>query len=195
MLRPDFVPDGAGQGSDGNNVSAGFFSPQQAGPIPIGQQQFGMLAANQGVPDNHPGRTGERYYTIQRVNGNGGNGKGDGVAGPHKHTLEMSDQVKKNTVQRHVMKKDKEEKKTQVSHKGFAAFLLQMQAFVCVVVHLFLEVTQLVQQFLHSAYFTFAITKPANGLIFNFYYQHTFPFRVYPSLRFPSFLSNPPNDV
>ena len=57
----------------------------------------------------------QRYYTIQRVNGNGGNGKGDGVAGPHKHTLEMSDQVKKNTVQRYMMKRDKEEKKTQVS--------------------------------------------------------------------------------
>jgi len=124
MLRPDFVPDGAGQGPDGNNGSGGFFAPQQAGPIPIQQQQFGMLAASQGIPDNHPGRTGERYYTIQRVNGNGGNGKGDGVAGPHKHTLEMSDQVKKNSVQRHMMKKDKEEKKTQVSCNSFATFLL-----------------------------------------------------------------------
>ncbi|KAM0272949.1 hypothetical protein ACHAPA_001678 [Fusarium lateritium] len=43
---------------------------------------------------------GQRLWTIQRVNGNGGNGKGDGVAGPHKHTLERSDEIKKNSVQR-----------------------------------------------------------------------------------------------
>lgn len=116
MLRPDFVPDGV-QGPDGNNGASSFFSPSgvQHGSLTAQQQQFSMLAANQGIPHDHPGRTGQRYYTIQRVNGNGGNGKGDGVAGPHKHTLEMSDQVKKNTVQRFLMKKDKEEKKTQVS--------------------------------------------------------------------------------
>lgn len=47
---------------------------------------------------------GQRLWTIQRVNGNGGNGKGDGVAGPHKHTLERSDEIKKNSVQRLVAK-------------------------------------------------------------------------------------------
>lgn len=62
---------------------------------------------------------GQRLWTIQRVNGNGGNGKGDGVAGPHKHTLERSDEIKKNSVQRYLanqgdVKKDKE--KVQVSH-------------------------------------------------------------------------------
>ncbi|KAJ4008097.1 hypothetical protein NW752_009975 [Fusarium irregulare] len=48
--------------------------------------------------------TGQRLWTIQRVNGNGGNGKGDGVAGPHKHTLERSDEIKKSSVQRYVAK-------------------------------------------------------------------------------------------
>ncbi|CAG7556747.1 unnamed protein product [Fusarium equiseti] len=47
---------------------------------------------------------GQRLWTIQRVNGNGGNGKGDGVAGPHKHTLERSDEIKKSSVQRYVAK-------------------------------------------------------------------------------------------
>jgi glutathione S-transferase len=54
--------------------------------------------------DDHTGvcgdLVGQRLWTIQRVNGNGGNGKGDGVAGPHKHTLERSDEIKKNSVQR-----------------------------------------------------------------------------------------------
>ena len=53
----------------------------------------------------------QKFYTFQRVNGNGGNGKGDGVAGPHKHTLEESDRVKKNSVIRWQMKLDKDDKK------------------------------------------------------------------------------------
>lgn len=58
---------------------------------------------------------GRRFWTIQRVNGNGGNGKGDGVAGPHRHTLERSDEIKKSSVQRLVATRLKEGKKTQVS--------------------------------------------------------------------------------
>jgi glutathione S-transferase len=50
----------------------------------------------------------KKYYTFQRVNGNGGNGKGDGVAGPHKHTLEDSDRVKKNSVIRWLAKCEKD---------------------------------------------------------------------------------------
>jgi glutathione S-transferase len=113
MLRSDFVPDGGQPDGQATN----FFAPGQPGCPPLQQQQsqqFGMMPVNTNIPPNHPGATGQRYYTIQRVNGNGGNGKGDGVAGPHKHTLEESDRVKKNSVQRFLMKKDKEEKKTQV---------------------------------------------------------------------------------
>ncbi|KAF1974993.1 hypothetical protein BU23DRAFT_552831 [Bimuria novae-zelandiae CBS 107.79] len=55
----------------------------------------------------------KKFYTIQRVNGNGGNGKGDGVAGPHKHSLEESDRVKKNSVHRWLMKNEREKKKAQ----------------------------------------------------------------------------------
>lgn len=85
------------------------------------EQQFGMPLVNSSIGTNnpHPGATGQRYYTIQRVNGNGGNGKGDGIPGPHKHALTESDRVKKNSVQRWCMKRDKEEKKTQVSSQRF----------------------------------------------------------------------------
>ncbi|KAJ6445606.1 glutathione transferase [Purpureocillium lavendulum] len=56
---------------------------------------------------------GQRFWAIQRVNGNGGNGKGDGIAGPHRHTLQRSDEIKKNSVQRWLAERDKEAKKTQ----------------------------------------------------------------------------------
>ncbi|KAI1297592.1 hypothetical protein F5Y03DRAFT_409708 [Xylaria venustula] len=54
-----------------------------------------------------------KYWTIQRVNGNGGNGKGDGVPGPHKHTLQKSDEIKKSTVQRFLAAQEKEARKGQ----------------------------------------------------------------------------------
>ncbi|PMD17583.1 hypothetical protein NA56DRAFT_648653 [Hyaloscypha hepaticicola] len=114
MLRADFVPDG-GQPQDpqGNN----FFTPGQPGDQAM-QHQFGgmVLGANNSLNSPHPGANGQRFYTIQRVNGNGGNGKGDGVPGPHKHGLEESDRVKKNSIQRHTAKRDKEEKKTQKTY-------------------------------------------------------------------------------
>jgi glutathione S-transferase len=111
MLRPDFAPDGGQPDPQANN----FFVPGQAGGQAIEQQQqFNMMPVSAGIPPSHPGATGQRYYTIQRVNGNGGNGKGDGVAGPHKHGLLESDRVKKNSVQRFLTKKDKDGKKTQV---------------------------------------------------------------------------------
>lgn len=76
-------------------------------------QAFEMLASNPGLPPSHPGANGARYYTIQRVNGNGANGKDDGVSGGHQHTLEESDRVKKSSVQRSVLK-DKKDKRTRV---------------------------------------------------------------------------------
>jgi len=58
---------------------------------------------------------GQRFWAIQRVNGNGGNGKGDGIDGPHRHTLQRSDEIKRNSVQRWLADRDKEVKKIQVS--------------------------------------------------------------------------------
>ncbi|KAJ5440907.1 Glutathione S-transferase/chloride channel C-terminal [Penicillium cf. griseofulvum] len=73
-------------------------------------QTFGMLTPNPGLPPNHPGSNGRRYFTIQRVNGNGANGKNDGVSGGHQHTLEESDRVKKSSVQRYVLKEKKDKR-------------------------------------------------------------------------------------
>ncbi|KAG4440012.1 hypothetical protein IFR05_004526 [Cadophora sp. M221] len=116
MLRPDFVPDGGPVPQPDSSQSNNFFDPGQPG-APIHQQnQFDVSFVNNSLGANHPGATGQRYYTIQRVNGNGGNGKGDGVPGPHKHGLSESDRVKKNSIQRLTMKKDKEEKKTQKTY-------------------------------------------------------------------------------
>ncbi|KAJ5505714.1 Glutathione S-transferase/chloride channel C-terminal [Penicillium expansum] len=73
-------------------------------------QTFGMLTPNPGLPPNHPGSNGGRYFTLQRVNGNGANGKNDGVSGGHQHTLEESDRVKKSSVQRYVLKEKKDKR-------------------------------------------------------------------------------------
>lgn len=73
-------------------------------------QPLGLLTPKI-LPEGHPGANGGRYFTIQRVNGNGANGKNDGCPGGHRHTLEESDRVKKNSVQRHFLKETKERKK------------------------------------------------------------------------------------
>ena len=61
----------------------------------------------------------KKFYTVQRVNGNGGNGKGDGVAGPHKHSLEESDRVKKNSVLRWQAKCEKDDRKKSLVGETF----------------------------------------------------------------------------
>ena len=123
-------------------TSPNAFDPEGGGPVQPpaandfggnGQtaqgSQFGVSVVNPAHPAGHPGANGQRYYTIQRVNGNGGNGKGDGVPGPHKHDLAESDRVKKNSVQRMMLKKDKEEKKQQKTYhkKATGAALLTVR--------------------------------------------------------------------
>jgi hypothetical protein len=76
------------------------------------RQPFGVLTPNPPLPEGHPGANGQRFFTIQRVNGNGANGKNDGVGGGHRHTLEESDRVKKNSVQRYLLKEAREKRKT-----------------------------------------------------------------------------------
>lgn len=77
-----------------------------------GSQPFGILTPNPSPPDGHAGIAGERFFTIQRVNGNGANGKHDGVGGGHRHTLEESDRVKKNSVQQRIMNQARERKRS-----------------------------------------------------------------------------------
>lgn len=109
-----------------------FFTPGQPGALMQNTQQqsqnFGVISPSRGgIPADPPGSDGSRYYTVQRVNGNGGNGK-DGTAGPHKHSLQESDRVKKNSIARHFLKIEKVKKKTQV---GNLLLLLSIFVFVC----------------------------------------------------------------
>ncbi|KAI4179506.1 MAG: hypothetical protein L6R41_007807 [Letrouitia leprolyta] len=109
----------ANQNSGNNN----FFSDAHSNNPIQGQQQsrqFPFIAPNDGsianegsLRFNNSAADSRRFYTIQKVNGNGANGKGDGTAGPHKHTLEDSDRIKKNSVLRHILKEEKERKKTE----------------------------------------------------------------------------------
>lgn len=71
----------------------------------------GRVAAPREMSER-PGADGGRYYTIQRVNGSG-----TGTDGGHKHTLEESDDIKKNSVQRHFLKEEKVKRKFQVSQR------------------------------------------------------------------------------
>jgi hypothetical protein len=102
---------------------------------------FGLLELPRPLPQGHPGADGKRWYTIQRVRGNPGGGavkdnnkrdsnaNGDvdddidqSVLDPslgydlnHKHSLEESDRIKKNSVHRWLLKEEKEKKRLSVS--------------------------------------------------------------------------------
>ena len=116
MLSQDFSSPGAASMESGS--AANFFAPgQPGGPALQPAPSFGMMTPNPPFAVEGGQVNTQHYYTIQRVNGNGGNGKGDGVAGPHKHTLEDSDRVKKNSVQRLMLREDKDKKKSQVSER------------------------------------------------------------------------------
>jgi hypothetical protein len=129
------MPLNPGQ-SRGQNQNPQFFGqqpllPQQtAGGWEMPPNMNAQSAMN--MPEYTPASSPplRKFYTFQRVNGNGGNGKGDGVAGPHKHSLEESDRVKKNSVIRWQAKVDKDgRKKSQVSL--FKLILSQTPHFCC----------------------------------------------------------------
>ncbi|KAK8167000.1 putative glutathione transferase [Phyllosticta citrichinensis] len=56
-----------------------------------------------------------KIFTIQRVNGNGANGKVDGHPGPHRHTLQDSDRIKKSSVERWMREQEKAKKRSHES--------------------------------------------------------------------------------
>ena len=129
---PDWpgTPNGStgGNPSDGSNLT--FISENQSqshqDPLNDSSQPFGVLAPNLTLPSGHPGANGARYYTIQMVNGNnpGNEAVSPSDSGPacmHKHSLLDSDKIKKNSVQRHFLKEEKEAKRlstTNVSAKS-----------------------------------------------------------------------------
>ena len=114
QLGSDFVGSSTNSTGSENN----YFAPGQPGANmndPGHTQQFTAVSHNANYRLDPPGTDGSRFYTIQRVNGNGANGKTDGVTGAHKHSLEDSDRVKKNSIQRYFLKEEKVKKKSQVS--------------------------------------------------------------------------------
>lgn len=65
----------------------------------------GMATAQNGLAAS------KRFYTIQRVNGTGAGGtRGEQICPNHRHTLEYSDKIKKNSVLRALAKKGSREK-------------------------------------------------------------------------------------
>lgn len=122
-----------------NNTNDNFFSTAQTCNMIQGHpqsRQFPFIAPSDGsvandgtLRLNNPNAESRRFYTVQRVNGNGANGKNDGNAGSHKHSLEDSDRIKKNSVLRHMLKAEKDRKKsevcvTSISWRLIAAMLL-----------------------------------------------------------------------
>ncbi|KAE8339898.1 hypothetical protein BDV24DRAFT_152481 [Aspergillus arachidicola] len=112
MMIAEGAANDAGAALGAESLSSGnaVFPPPED-PEPRDRQPFGVLTPNPPLPEGHPGANGQRFFTIQRVNGNGANGKNDGVSGGHRHTLEESDRVKKNSVQRYLLKEAREKKK------------------------------------------------------------------------------------
>lgn len=104
-------------------------TPANDNPFAPGRTLSSSQAPNNGLPSPiEPGNDGARYYTIQRVNGNGANGKGDGTAGAHKHTIEESDKVKKSSIHRYFLKEEKERRKSMVRDQ----FLRSQEFFIII---------------------------------------------------------------
>lgn len=116
---PGFTPELTSNGPDPSfpsellpGVNALFDQSSSSDPSSRDPQPFGMLTPNPALTEAHPGANGERFFTIQRVNGNGANGKNDGIGGGHRHTLADSDRVKKSSVQRHAQNEVRNKRKS-----------------------------------------------------------------------------------
>ncbi|KAG7143534.1 Pyrimidodiazepine synthase like protein [Verticillium longisporum] len=81
-------------------------------------RRFRVLPADANDVPTDVGRDGQKFYTLQRVNGHL---SGSGIAGPHRHTLARSDEVKKNSVLRFLAKQEQAAKKIQTSRKASEA--------------------------------------------------------------------------
>ncbi len=124
ILGDDAPPPPPSEAPLNINNNDNFFTSAHSGNIMQGQQQarqFPFIAPSDGsiahdgtLRLNNAIAESRRFYTIQKVNGNGANGKNDGSAGPHKHLLADSDRIKKNSVLRYMLKAEKERKKSEV---------------------------------------------------------------------------------
>ena len=84
-------------------------------------QPYGMLTPtpvpppdHEPLPPDHPGANGARYFTVQRVSGGNANDEDGNEEHVHKHSLEDSDRIKKNSVQRWLLKEEKDKKRQTV---------------------------------------------------------------------------------
>ena len=111
----DEAPEPKGDGAEGNleNKDPNASHPDTAQSDPALDHVQNGSAERSSAVIHAPER--KRRYVIQRVNGNGANGKTDGVPGPHKHTLAESDRIKKNSIERSLLTKEKAKRKTEVS--------------------------------------------------------------------------------
>lgn len=75
------------------------------------EQLVAMVDSSPGVFWNNTpsgfGQITRRFYTLQRVNGTGPSGREEG-GGPHRHGIQDSDRIKKNSVGRWLAKNSKE---------------------------------------------------------------------------------------
>lgn len=117
-------PQALKQGQDNHEENDGsFYADGQGFDTSMGQlHPFGILQPPSEPVPNPPGIEGQKYFTIQRVNGTSTTGKAETVGASHKHTLEESDRVKKNSVVRELAKEEKNKKKLRVSLNWFVWF-------------------------------------------------------------------------
>ncbi|KAL9094297.1 MAG: hypothetical protein Q9165_003437 [Trypethelium subeluteriae] len=110
----EYLPGAIGEdGQDSQAASfngASFGSISSDGPL-SSQQTWSLPSMAPAEPLPPPSSGGGKFYTIQRVNGYVGDGKTEGAPEVHRHTLDDSDRVKKNSVARWMLKKEKENKK------------------------------------------------------------------------------------
>ncbi|RMZ80310.1 hypothetical protein DV738_g2809, partial [Chaetothyriales sp. CBS 135597] len=80
------------------------------------ENAFGLLGPARRFPPGHPGANGKKWYTIQRVNNVSDGGEADpdtdGHPLDHKHNLEESDRIKKNSVERWQLQQEKEKRQS-----------------------------------------------------------------------------------
>ena len=106
------VVPGSGGGADAHGGAAEGYAADQTQQGWQGRQGGQTAARNLRLPQN---RSGEKRYEISRVSASDENGMVHGVLGGHRHTLEESDQVKKNSVIRQSLAVEKEMRNQTVS--------------------------------------------------------------------------------
>lgn len=122
-IEPEY-PKVDGAGADGLQIVMESANTSNELNAEAGGNAFGMLEPSRKFPRGHPGADGKRWYTVLRVNGSAHSnaatgimedeeaGDGDDKDLDHKHGLDESDRIKKNSVQRFLLNQEKERRAT-----------------------------------------------------------------------------------